>query len=212
MLGNILIYGDSYSTYEGHIPEGYACYYRPVKRENAAFVPAVEQTWWYPLVTREGNRLVENNSWSGSTVCHTGRQGDASRTSSFVCRLEKHIAEGLFEKEKVDTVFIFGLTNDNWIQSPLGEKKFEDLTYEDAFSVLPAIAYMIKRVREVAPQARVVWIVNTGFKPEINAMIGEACARFGAEALYLAPVEKEEGHPTPAGMAEITAQIDAFMG
>ena len=64
-LGNILIYGDSYSTYQNYIPEGYACYYFPFEREGAPFLPSVEHTWWYPIVTREGNALVENNSWSG---------------------------------------------------------------------------------------------------------------------------------------------------
>ena len=26
-FGNVMIFGDSYSTYSGHIPEGYAVYY-----------------------------------------------------------------------------------------------------------------------------------------------------------------------------------------
>ena len=212
-LGNILIYGDSYSTYKGHIPEGYHCYYNPTSREGAPFLPSVENTWWYPIVTAEGNHLIENNSWSGSTVCHTGRTGeDASETSSFLCRMERHIAEGLFEKEKVDTILVFGLTNDNWSPPcPLGEKQFENFEKKDLFNILPAIAYMIKRLREVAPAARLVWIVNTDFKPQINEAITEACARFGAEALFLSPVEKEFGHPTVRGMAEIREQIKAFM-
>ena len=211
-LGNILIYGDSYSTYERYIPAGYACYYAPRERSGAPFVSSVEKTWWYPIVSREGNALVENNSWSGSTVCHTGRLGeDASMTSSFVFRMENHIATGLFAREKVDVVFVFGLTNDNWSDRPLGEPQYKGFEKKDLYNVLPATAYMIKRLREVAPEARVVWIVNNGFKPEINEVIRESCARFGAEALFLTPVEKEYGHPTEKGMAEITAQIDAFM-
>ncbi len=211
-LGNILIYGDSYSTYKDHIPVGYACYYNPTAREGAPFLPSVADTWWYPIVTAEGNRLIENNSWSGSTVCHTGWQGaDTSETSSFIYRMEKHIAEGLFEKEKVDTILVFGLTNDNWSNAPLGEKQFENFEKKDLFYVLPAIAYMIKRLKEIAPTARLVWIVNTDFKSEINEAIKEACARFGAEALFLPPVEKESGHPTVKGMAQITAEIEAFM-
>ena len=29
MLGNIFILGDSYSTFEGYVPEGYPCWYMP---------------------------------------------------------------------------------------------------------------------------------------------------------------------------------------
>ena len=212
MLGNILIYGDSYSTYDGHIPAGYACYYSETDRANVPFLPTVGHTWWHPIVTREGNRLVENNSWSGSTVCHTGYGGaDTSETSSFLCRLEKHIAEGLFQKEKIDTVFVFGLTNDIWSQAPLGEAKYENFEKKDLFFVLPAIAYMIKRLREVTPDSRVVWVVNSGVVGPIADVIRESCARFGAEALFLTPFSKQEGHPTAEGMRAITAQIDAFL-
>ena len=212
-LGNIVIYGDSYSTYQNYIPEGYSCYYFPFERERAPFLPSVEHTWWYPIVTREGNALVENNSWSGSTVCHTGRMGeDASMTSSFICRMEQHIATGLFQREKVNTIFVFGLTNDNWSDRPLGVPMYEGFEKKDLYQVLPATAYMIKRLREAAPEARVIWIVNDGFKPEINDVIRESCARFGAEALFLTSVEKEVGHPNVKGMAQITAQIDAFLG
>ena len=211
-LGNILIYGDSYSTYEGSIPQGYACYYTKEKKEGEPFLPGVESTWWYPIVTREGNRLVQNNSWSGSTVCHTGWHGvDASKTSSFLCRLEKHIAEGLFEKEKIDTVFVFGLTNDIWAKAPLGEAKFENFEEKDLFCVLPAIACMLKRLREVAPTSRVLWIVNNGISGKMAETIRASCELYGAEALFLEPLEKLDGHPTAKGMSQITAQVDAFM-
>lgn len=212
-LGNVLIYGDSYSTYESYIPEGYACYYTPRERSGAPFLPSVENTWWYPIVTREGNALVENNSWSGSTVCHTGWHGaDTSKTSSFLCRLEKHIAEGFFQKKKIDTVFVFGLTNDIWSGAPLGEAKYENFEEKDLFFVLPAIAYMVKRLREATPDSRVVWVVNSGVVGPIADVLRESCARFGADALFLSPFSKEEGHPTAEGMRAITAQIDAFLG
>ena len=210
-LGNVLIYGDSYSTYEGYIPEGNACYYTKTQKETDPFLPAVENTWWYPIVTRDGNRLVQNNSWSGSTVCHTGWHGvDTSKTSSFLCRLEKHIAEGFFEKEKIDTIFVFGLTNDIWAKSPLGEAKFEDFEEKDLFCVLPAIARMLKRLREVTPTSRVVWIANNGIPSEIADTVRAACERFGADVLFLTQFERMDGHPTVAGMSEISRQVEAF--
>ena len=67
MLKNVFILGDSYSTFEGYIPEGYVAYYRPdgpsylrkkpelEKNDNDVF--SVEQTWWYNLVKENGQLL-----------------------------------------------------------------------------------------------------------------------------------------------------------
>ena len=68
-MRNILILGDSYSTFEGCIPEGYATYY------PALDVTRAEQTWWSRVLRATGARLAQNNSWSGSTVCHTAYDG-----------------------------------------------------------------------------------------------------------------------------------------
>ena len=48
-LNNVLIFGDSYSTFDGYIPKGYATYYSSIFREETD-VRAVEDTWWYPLI------------------------------------------------------------------------------------------------------------------------------------------------------------------
>ena len=53
MLGNILIMGDSYSTYEGMIPKGYATYYSKEGRADPAYAVTkmnVEDTWWMRLI------------------------------------------------------------------------------------------------------------------------------------------------------------------
>lgn len=44
---NIMIFGDSYSTYEGYIPDGYATYYCPNGRVNTSLVSkiAYQDTW-----------------------------------------------------------------------------------------------------------------------------------------------------------------------
>ena len=85
---NVLIFGDSYSTFEGYIPNGFAVYYSKTG-SGETDVRNVEETWWYPLIKETDSRLIQNNSWSGSTICYSGYQGDCSETSSFICRLNK---------------------------------------------------------------------------------------------------------------------------
>ena len=76
----IMIFGDSYSTFEGYIPEEYAVYY---PRHD---VSDVSKTWWYMLANETASEIVLNNSWSGSTICNTGYNGDCSKSSSFIFR------------------------------------------------------------------------------------------------------------------------------
>ena len=105
----------------------------------------VEQTWWGQIKEKTGATLVHNNSWSGSTIGYTGYSGDCSKTSSFICRYEKLFDSGFFNENEIDTIFVFGGTNDAWADAPLGEIKYTDIKREDLFSVLPAICYLAAR-------------------------------------------------------------------
>ena len=49
-MKNVLIIGDSYSTFEGHIPSGYEVFYRAGGREDND-VSRVEETWWHQVVS-----------------------------------------------------------------------------------------------------------------------------------------------------------------
>lgn len=71
---NIVIFGDSYSTFEGYIPSGYYPYYTPTQ-PHIPDVQCVENTWWHMLVKELGANIVRNDSWSGSTVCNTAYEG-----------------------------------------------------------------------------------------------------------------------------------------
>ncbi len=66
---NILIFGDSYSTYDGFIPDGYATYY---PKPDHITVNDVSKTWWKMLETETNSHIVLNNSWSGSTIYSIG--------------------------------------------------------------------------------------------------------------------------------------------
>lgn len=208
-MKKIMIIGDSYSTHKDFIPQGYAHYYctggRSEKEPVTNMTP--EQTWWGRLIKATGAELVRNDSWSGSPLCFTGWTGDCSYTTSFIYRYEKLCEEGFFEKNEVDTVFVFGGTNDSWVGAKLGEETYSDWKREDFFSVLPAVCYFMSKLKEDHPEKRIVFIANCGIKDEIVNCMKNAATRLGAECIALHDIDKMAGHPTPLGMEQICEQV-----
>ena len=214
MVNNCLIIGDSYSTYEGYIPKGYVAYYTPEGKgpEYPATKMELDQTWWRLMLAETKATLVENNSWSGSTIGYTGYEGrDCSMTSSFIYRYRQLRGEGFFEKNKIDTLFVFGGTNDSWSDAPLGEVKFDGFVEKDLYNVLPAICYFIKTLKAQLPDTRVIFIANCNIKEEIVSCMRAAAEKFGAELIELSGVDKLCGHPTPLGMKNICDQVIAAL-
>lgn len=207
-LGNTVIFGDSYSTFKGYIPEGYSVYYHETR--EIPDVRRVEDTWWHKLTAELEGNILRNDSWSGSTICYTGYNGvDCSKSSSFIYRINKLEAEGFFRDNKLDTVLIFGGTNDNWANAPIGEMKYSDWNKEELYNVLPAICYFINRVKELAPDARVVCIINTELKNVVTDGFINACEHYGVEYVKLSDIDKMNGHPSIKGMESIKEQIKA---
>ena len=213
MLGNLLIFGDSYSTFGGFIPEGYRTYYSVEGRpDNPVTKMQAEQTWWKRVIAQTGANLILNNSWSGSTICYTSLTGeDCSKTNSFIYRYRQLKQSGFFEKNSIDTIFIFGATNDNWGQSPVGEPKYSDWTEQDLYYVLPAISHFIYSLRKDLPNTRIIYIINTKFKPEIMDCIQTSAKLYGIETIALEEVDKQLGHPTVKGMQEISEQVLTYL-
>ena len=166
-LGNIMIFGDSYSTYEGYIPKGYAVYYSG-HRDALPDIFDVKDTWWGRMLETTDAVLVQNNSWSGSTIGYTGyTNSDCSHSSSFIYRFEKMLDEGFFARNQIDTLLVFGGTNDSWANAPLGEMMYKDWTQKDLYSVLPAIGYLLNLLKENFADTKVVCILNSDeYKPE----------------------------------------------
>lgn len=211
-VNNCLIIGDSYSTYEGCIPAGYAVYYSPMGRgeEFPATKMKLEETWWSRLLQKTGATLVQNNSWSGSTICYTGYEGkDCSMSSSFIYRYRELYKQGFFRENRIDTLFVFGGTNDSWSDAPLGEEKYSDFTEKDLYCVLPAICYFVKTLKAELPETRILLIANCDIKNEVVSCMKHAAERFGAEVIELSGIEKMCGHPIPRGMEQICEQVVA---
>ena len=195
----VVILGDSYSTFDGFVPEGFAIWYDSnAKAEND--VCAVEQTWWYKLIRKEGLKLLGNNSYSGSTVCNTGYDGEDYSDRSYITRMPQTLG---YAAKHPNIILIFGGTNDCWSDAPLGGLKFADWTVEDLKQALPAYCYMLDYYKTYAPDSRVVNIINDGLKPEITEGIVAAAEHYGMEYLCLEGIDKGWGHPTVKGMQQI---------
>ena len=199
-LGRVGIIGDSYSTFAGCVPEGFFSYYAPDKHPETGIVRR-EQTWWDLLIRETDSTLVMNNSFSGSTVCLTGR-ADHPAWSAFALRAPRYFDGSV----PLDTVFFLGGTNDSWIDSPLGDptqKDWRDYTEEDKKYVLPAIGFVVGYLRAHYPAARIVAIVNSGLKPEIAETIRAAAKKNRCVVVELDGISKVHGHPDVAGMIRI---------
>ena len=209
MSNNILIIGDSYSTYEGYIPEGYRTYYSEEGRgpDQPLTKMRLEDTWWMRFINATGATLVQNNSWSGSTVCYTGYEGDCSRTSSFIYRYRCLRDQGFFEQNKIDTVFVFGGTNDSWSGAPKGEIAFSNWSEDDLFCVLPAICHFMSALKNDLPDSRIIFIANCDIDLRVVDCMRTAGEHFGVEVVVLEGIDKQSGHPTPLGMQQICEQV-----
>lgn len=205
-FGKAFILGDSYSTFKGAIPEGNSPYYP----RDVIDVRSVSDTWWGMLFNESDAELVLNDSWSGTTVCNTGYEGRDCRDNSFIARLDRRISEGFFKENKIDTLIVFGGTNDNWAGSPVGEVKYGEISEEEKFSVLPAFSYLIEKITSETGVKNVIALINEGFKDEITDGFTEISKHYGAHPLKLKDISKVEGHPNKEGMTAIKDQLIAF--
>ena len=123
---SVSILGDSYSTFEHYLqPDTNAVWYFP-QPLNKNDVTSVGQTWWYKFIQESGYRLCVNNSFSGSTICHTGYQKADYSDRSFVTRMDNLGCP--------DIILIFGGTNDSWAGAPIGEYQYAAWTKQNVYS------------------------------------------------------------------------------
>ena len=191
----VSVLGDSYSTFEGINPPGYAPFY-PNDRND---VTEVEQTWWSLYIAAKGYQLEVNDSWGGTTICNTGYGRMNTANSSFNSRLWK--------LGDPDIIFVFGGTNDAWAGSPVGEYKYTDVSKEDCKCLRPAMAYMFDALARIYPKAKVYALLNSELREEVNESFREVCKHYDIQLIELHDIEKQNGHPSIAGMKAICDQL-----
>ena len=210
-VNNILIFGDSYSTFKGFIPEENEPYYYPGGFSNGVEkndVENMEDTWWGQLIPQIGANLLLNDSWSGSTIGYTGYGNtDCSESSSFIYRFKKYKEAGFFKDNRIDTVFIFGGTNDCWCGANMGELKYADWSKDDLYSVLPAVCYFFKLITDEFPDCKIISIVNSELGEPFTQSAKLAAEHYGITPVMLENIDKLSSHPTLAGMTAIKEQV-----
>ena len=200
----VSILGDSYSTFEGYLtPANNFVWYFEKYNANQTDVQQVSQTWWHQLITKQGWRLMTNNSFSGSTICNTGYNREDYSDRSFVTRMSNLGCP--------DIIFIFGATNDSWAHSPIGEFKYEGITKDDLFSFRPAMARMLQWMTSRYINTDIYFILNDGLSPEITSSAKTICQHYGVTCIELQHIDKKSGHPSVKGMQQIAEQVAGKM-
>lgn len=205
-LGKVYILGDSYSTFENCIPQGYDSWYFSVCEEKTD-VNKKEQTWWYQLLENTNSVLLLNDSFSGTTVCNTTYGGAFCPDTSFLGRMDKRLKDNFFEDNAPDTFFVFGGTNDSWSDAPIGKIKYGEWNDEELKCVLPAFCCLLDKIKKNLEKSRIVVIINTELKEEIENGFIAACDYFGVQYIKLKKISKTSGHPNKKGMREIFEQV-----
>lgn len=195
---SVSILGDSYSTFEGFIPEGNEVWYfaSPQKRTD---VTDVEQTWWWQVIKEGGYKLEVNESWSGSTICNTGYRDEDYTNRSFVTRTPR--------LGSPDIILVCGATNDSWAGVKMGEYQYKDWKRADLFYFRPAMAKMLCDIKKRYPTAEVFFILNSELKASVNESVETICKHYNVPLVKLHDIDKQNGHPSVAGMKAFASQV-----
>ena len=209
----ISILGDSYSTFVGWVvPDTNLIWYYPTEsqyHQKGNDVCAVEQTWWHQVIMRMGAKLERNNAYSGATICYTGYRpkkdlphADYS-DRAFITRSNW--------LGNPDVILVCGATNDSWCGAPIGDYVFGNWTDKQLYSFRPAMAKLLYDLKGNYPMARIVFILNSELKDEINESVHTICKHYNVPCLDLHNIEKQSGHPSVAGMKAFADQVVEFL-
>ncbi len=201
----VSILGDSYSTFEGYVPEGNELWYgHSPQWDRGNDVIRVWDTWWHQLIDDNKLQLEVNDSWSGSTVCTTSYGGKHTPHNAFIARVDR--------LGNPDIILVFGGTNDMWANSPLGEYKHNEWTDEDLKSFRPALSYLFANLKKKYPNALIVNIENTELKHEFYESCEVICKHHNIIRVKLHHISKQIGHPSIDGMNAIAKQVWEVIG
>lgn len=195
----IAVLGDSYSTFEGFIPQGNAVWYHVPADLKHTDVTKVEQTWWWQVIKEGGYKKGMINSYSGATICYTGYNDADYSARSFITR-----ATNLGNP---DIILICGATNDSWCGAPIGNYKYENWKRADLYTFRPAMAKLLNDIQEYYPNVAVYFILNSELKEEINTSVTEICKHYQVPVIKLHDIDKISGHPSVKGMKSFAQQV-----
>lgn len=200
----VTIFGDSYSTYENYLtPDtNRVWYFAPPRQQPNNDVSRVEQTWWWLVKEEMGWTIDCVNAYSGSTIGCLGYRGKDYTPNAFITRMNN--------LGDPDIILVCGATNDSWCDVPVGEYHYGEWSREELFTFRPAMAKLCWGLRTYYPKAKVLFILNTGLREDINESVLTVCAHYDIPVLCLHDIDKQDGHPSVAGMRTFADQVEAW--
>lgn len=201
----VSILGDSYSTFQGAItPETNEPWYFSPRNPQLTDVDSVSQTWWGILLNSGDWQLERNNSYSGSTICNRGYNGDDYSHRSFTNRMS--------DLGHPELILVFGATNDYWAHVALTPDSPEGAGEPHPFYTFrPALQYMLQQLPAIYPGVQVVFMLNDEIQGPVRDIIVAECQASGTPLLKLHDIAKQAGHPNRAGMQAIADQLSEFL-
>ena len=211
--GTFAIIGDSYSSFKGYMADPNAATWYPASDHNmndTNDVENVEQTWWYKFANTYNSRLLENNSWNGSTIAYDSySEGlDDGKETSFIQRMNLITTPQL--------ILIYGGTNDSWVAGDtkrddfLGEYKYSDFSESDFIYFRPALAYLLDKLKHKHIGAKIIFMLNSSLS-NIKESVHEICNHYGIGVCEITDIALAHSHPTGEGMTTIAKQITEFL-
>lgn len=209
-IKTVSVMGDSYSAFDGWIPEGYIPWYSETNTTNG--ITDVSLMWWYKLIKDNNLRLVVNSSYSGSTISNMGPNGKVI-DFSFIKRAVSDLGAGRITEEKPDLILIMGGLNDLRSPSELGEVKYSDWTEDDLNMKIPSFCYMLDYLKKFNPTAKIVHCVVDTLSAEMKTGMQAACEHYG---VYYCPLSSMvgklvAGHPSEVGQTILKNDIETFL-
>ena len=119
---SLSIFGDSISTFDGYIPEGYGVFF-PLDGE----VTDVSQTWWMKLIEDTGMELCSNSSSSGSTCAGDSLSIDNPKYGCSGFRISALAGK---QGKIPDVIIIYMGTNDLLTSVPIGDNDGTNMVAE----------------------------------------------------------------------------------
>ena len=162
----VSILGDSITTYQGWIPEGYACFYPDADND----IKDVTQTWWMQVIQNTGMRLLVNGSYSASAVCGDSRAEDSSAGCSNRRIVDLMGADGTVP----DVILVFMGVNDFFHSITLGKFSGTPSYRTDHYiwDFTEGYELMLQKLQAVYPTSRIYCMTlleaNSGDHPRVN--------------------------------------------
>lgn len=200
---NISFLGDSISTFKGWIPPNAKFWYSDAASKGTE-VLNVNQTWWHLFLMQTGNKLMTNDSWSGSTICNKTGNGDIDESyRSFINRFDKTMGKDNVLELKPDVIIVFGGTNDSSKNSPIGTVKYSDWTKSDLDTFGGAYSKLMSDLQYWNPSIRIINVQSSLLKRDYASIMEEVTSTLGIENVLIPSYSGVGVHPDVQGMRTI---------